>query len=198
MEHTGSTQVITIRLELPASVPLSEHKAREILVLKLVEDGYLSQSEGARLLGVSRAELIERMTQAKMAVARYTPEDLARETETLHWLQQQRAMSNRISRVDTSLAPKTTQRAEPGKRRLLRPTHGCHQRKKRCAQQRAPAKPTISCHAWFYLRLKGNSISTMRPSRCRTLATSLPSAGSHPMNGFPKNSLCSAPVGEAC
>jgi predicted HTH domain antitoxin len=96
MGHTDPTQVITIRLELPASVPLSEQEAREILVLKLVEEGYLSQSEGARLLGVSRAELIERMTQAKMAVARYTPEDLVRETETLHWLQQQRAMSNRV------------------------------------------------------------------------------------------------------
>ena len=95
MGHTDPTQVITIRLELPASVPLSEHEAREILVLKLVEDGYLSQSEGAQLLGISRAELIERMTQAKMAVARYASEDLARETETLHWLQQQRAVSNR-------------------------------------------------------------------------------------------------------
>ena len=95
MGHTGSTQVITVRLELPASVLLSEQEAREILVLKLVEEGYLSQSEGARLLGISRAELIERMTRAKIAVARYTPEDLARETETLHWLQQQRAAGNR-------------------------------------------------------------------------------------------------------
>jgi len=103
MGHTDPTQVITIRLELPASVPLSEQEAREILVLKLVEEGYLSQSEGAQLLGISRAELIERMTQAKMAVARYTPEDLARETETLHWLQQQRAMSNRVLGVGTRL-----------------------------------------------------------------------------------------------
>ena len=103
MGHTDPTQVITIRLELPASVPLSEHEAREILVLKLVEEGYLSQSEGAQLLGISRAELIERMTQAKMAVARYAPEDLARETETLHWLQQQRAMSNRVLGVGTRL-----------------------------------------------------------------------------------------------
>jgi predicted HTH domain antitoxin len=104
MGHTDPTQVITIRLELPASVPLSEQEAREILVLKLVEEGYLSQSEGARLLGISRAELIERMTQAKMAVARYTPEDLARETETLHWLQQQRAMSHRVLGVARDLA----------------------------------------------------------------------------------------------
>jgi len=94
MGQTGSTRVMTIRLELPASVPLSEQEAREILILKLVEEGFLSQSEGARLLGVSRAELIGRMARANMAVARYTPEDLAREAEVLQWLQQQRAAGN--------------------------------------------------------------------------------------------------------
>jgi len=120
MGHTDPTQVITIRLELPASVPLSEQEAREILVLKLVEEGYLSQSEGARLLGISRAELIERMTQAKMAVARYTPEDLARETETLHWLQQQRAMSNRVLYPSPSQSSQKQQLMTPSLRFPLR------------------------------------------------------------------------------
>ena len=94
MTQTGATKHMTIHLEVPADVPLSEHQAREILIMKLVEEGFLSQSEGARLLNISRAELIERMAQAHMATVRYTAEDLAREQETLQWLRQHRALGS--------------------------------------------------------------------------------------------------------
>ncbi len=93
MAQAETKRAITIHLELPASVPIGEREAREILILKLVEEGFLSQSEGAQLLGVSRAELIERMTQARMGVVRYTAEDLARESAVLEWIRHQRAVS---------------------------------------------------------------------------------------------------------
>jgi hypothetical protein len=51
MGHTDPTQVITIRLELPASVPLSEQEAREILVLKLVEEGVSVPIGGGAVAG---------------------------------------------------------------------------------------------------------------------------------------------------
>lgn len=92
MPLTEGTRQITIQLELPASVPLNEEQMREMLILKLVELGVLSQSEGAKALGISRAELIERMTQLNIPVVRYTREDLEHEKETLQWLHLQRCL----------------------------------------------------------------------------------------------------------
>jgi hypothetical protein len=51
LDQTPTHGVITIRLELPASVPLSEHEAREILVLKLVEDGISVPIGGGAVAG---------------------------------------------------------------------------------------------------------------------------------------------------
>lgn len=85
-----SKQRLTLQLELPASVSISEQQATEILVLKLLEDGVLSQSEAAHALGISRAELIERMHQTRVPVVAYTPEDYLSERATLQWLQEQR------------------------------------------------------------------------------------------------------------
>lgn len=42
-------------------------------MLKLMDDGVLSQSETAKVLGVSRAEPLERMARANLPVVAYTP-----------------------------------------------------------------------------------------------------------------------------
>ena len=59
--HTKTTRTLTITLSLPATVKVTEQQAREVLVLKLVDEGVLSQSEAAEALGISRAEVIELM-----------------------------------------------------------------------------------------------------------------------------------------
>ena len=41
--HTKTTRTLTITLSLPATVQVTEQQAREVLVLKLVDEGVLSQ-----------------------------------------------------------------------------------------------------------------------------------------------------------
>ncbi|MCS6920276.1 MAG: UPF0175 family protein [Fimbriimonadales bacterium] len=87
------SQQITLSLELPEGVLLSAEQAKEILVLKLLEDGVLSQSEAAQALEISRSELLERMHKAQIPVVAYTQEDLKYERLTLQWLQEQRKLA---------------------------------------------------------------------------------------------------------
>jgi predicted HTH domain antitoxin len=85
--HTKTTRTLTITLSLPATVQVTEQQAREVLVLKLVDEGVLSQSDAAEALGISRAEVIELMGQHSIPVMRYGPGDFEQESKALHELQ---------------------------------------------------------------------------------------------------------------
>jgi predicted DNA-binding protein (UPF0251 family) len=85
--HTKTTRTLTITLSLPATVKVTEQQAREVLVLKLVDEGVLSQSDAAEALGISRAEVIELMGQHSIPVMRYGPGDFEQESKALNELQ---------------------------------------------------------------------------------------------------------------
>jgi predicted HTH domain antitoxin len=85
--HTKTTRTLTITLSLPATVQVTEQQAREVLVLKLVDEGVLSQSDAAEALGISRAEVIELMGQHSIPVMRYGPGDFEQESKALQELQ---------------------------------------------------------------------------------------------------------------
>ena len=88
--HTTTTRTLTITLSLPATVKVTEQQAREVLVLKLVDEGVLSQSEAAEALGISRAEVIELMGKHSIPVLRYGPGDFEKESKVLNELQARR------------------------------------------------------------------------------------------------------------
>ena len=88
--HTKTTRTLTITLSLPATVKVTEQQAREVLVLKLVDEGVLSQSEAAEALGISRAEVIELMGKHSIPVMRYGPGDFEQESKALNELQARR------------------------------------------------------------------------------------------------------------
>src|SRR5690349_1592794 len=88
--HTKTTRTLTITLSLPATVKVTEQQAREVLVLKLVDEGVLSQSEAAEALDISRAEVIQLMGKHSIPVMRYSPGDFEQEREVLNELQARR------------------------------------------------------------------------------------------------------------
>ena len=84
--HTKTTRILTITLSIPATVKVTEQQAREVLVLKLVDEGVLSQSEAAEALSISRAEVIELMGKHSIPVMRYGPGDFEQESKALNEL----------------------------------------------------------------------------------------------------------------
>ena len=76
-------KTLTIKLALPGSVELSQEEARELLVLRLVDEARLSQSQAAQMLGLTRYNLIELMARHKVPVVRYTGSDWERESRVL-------------------------------------------------------------------------------------------------------------------
>jgi hypothetical protein len=87
---TKTTRILTITLSLPATANVTEQHAKEVLVLKLVDEGVLSQSEAAEALGISRTEVIALMGKYRIPVMRYGPGDLEKENTVLHELQVRR------------------------------------------------------------------------------------------------------------
>ena len=85
--HTKTTRTLTITISLPATVKVTEQQAREVLILKLVDEGFLSQSDVPEALGISRAEVIELMGQHSIPVMRYGPGDFEQESKALNELQ---------------------------------------------------------------------------------------------------------------
>ncbi|MBI3948894.1 MAG: UPF0175 family protein [Acidobacteria bacterium] len=83
-------KTLTVSLSLPATVKITEQEAKELLMLKLVDEGVLSQSQGADLLGISRYELIELMGKHHLPIMRYTLKDWEEENRVLKELQAQR------------------------------------------------------------------------------------------------------------
>jgi predicted HTH domain antitoxin len=88
--HPRPMKILTITLSLPATVKVTEQQARELLVLKLMDEGILSQSEAAEALGISRAEVIELMGKHSIPVMRYGPGDFEQESKALNELQARR------------------------------------------------------------------------------------------------------------
>jgi predicted HTH domain antitoxin len=84
------TRTLNISLSLPATAKVTERQATELLVLKLVDEGVLSHSQAADLLGVDRYDLIELMSKYQIPIMRYSPKDWSQENRALEELQAQR------------------------------------------------------------------------------------------------------------
>jgi predicted HTH domain antitoxin len=83
-------RTLTITLSLPATARVTEQEAKEVLALKWVEEGMLSQSEAAEVLGLSRCEVIDRMGQHHIPVMCYGPGDWEKESKVVDELQARR------------------------------------------------------------------------------------------------------------
>jgi len=83
-------RILTINLSLPATAKVTEVEAKQVLVLKLVDEGILSQSEAAEALGLSRAEVIELMGKYHIPIMRYSPRDWEQESQVLEELNARR------------------------------------------------------------------------------------------------------------
>lgn len=69
---------------------MTEQQAKEVLILHLVDEGVLSQSEAAEALGRSRAEVLALMGKHRIPIMRYGPGDVEQESTVLHELQARR------------------------------------------------------------------------------------------------------------
>jgi len=74
-----TTKAVTIRVLLPASVKLSQDEARELLVLRLLDEGRLSQTQAAKALALTRHELLDLMARHRVPVVRYARDEWAQE-----------------------------------------------------------------------------------------------------------------------
>jgi predicted HTH domain antitoxin len=85
-----SVRTLTVSIPLPVAAKITEQEAKVLLVLKLVDEGVLSQSQAAALLGVSRYDLVELMSQHNLPIVRYSPEDWHKENQVIEGLRIQR------------------------------------------------------------------------------------------------------------
>jgi predicted HTH domain antitoxin len=89
MEDMIATCALTLELpeELVAllgSLETAAAKAREALVLTLLREGQISQGKVARLLGLTRWDILDLMVQHQIPSGPATPEELRQEVEDLH------------------------------------------------------------------------------------------------------------------
>lgn len=89
-------KILTINFPLPENVTLIESEAKELLMLKLVEEGIISQSEAAKALGISRYDLIEKMGRHHVPIMRYSKEDLEKEESVISKLRKKRQQQKEI------------------------------------------------------------------------------------------------------
>ena len=94
--ETGSTangHALTVSLRVPAGVNVDAATAQRLLTLALVSSGYLSQSQAAQSLNISRYDLIEMMGQYSLPIVRLSQEEVAIEKRHLRELQSLRTPS---------------------------------------------------------------------------------------------------------
>ena len=75
---------LAITLALPKSVKLGKNEARDLLALRLLDEGRLSQSQAAKALGITRHELLELMARHQVPVVRYAADEWDREAVVLN------------------------------------------------------------------------------------------------------------------
>jgi DNA-binding NtrC family response regulator len=80
----------TLTLELPEEIAellgppeAAAAKAREMVVLELLREARIGQSMAAQLLGISRAELLDRMAEQRIPSGPETAEEAQREIEEM-------------------------------------------------------------------------------------------------------------------
>ena len=83
-------KTLTLNFPLPEKVTLIESEAKELLMLKLVEEGIMSQSEAAGALGISRYDLLQKMGERQVPIMRYSKEDLEKEENVILRLKKKR------------------------------------------------------------------------------------------------------------
>ncbi|MBI1900366.1 MAG: UPF0175 family protein [Planctomycetia bacterium] len=74
---------ISVSLALPDSLHLTPTEAQELVVLRLLDEGRLSQSQAAKALGVTRYELLDLMARRRVPVVRYAADEWADEGRAL-------------------------------------------------------------------------------------------------------------------
>lgn len=84
----GKLAIVTKRgqplfVAVPFDSALLEGGVRRSFVLRLVEDGIVSQGKAAELLGIGRVEMMDLMAAHGIAAANYPVEDLRQELQEL-------------------------------------------------------------------------------------------------------------------
>lgn len=89
---------LTLEIQLPESVELSEHDAKRLFVEKLYEEGILTPGRGAEMLGMTYREFVD----AFGFYIRTTPEELKEDIKTLDRLFESRAKATSSNQADYS------------------------------------------------------------------------------------------------
>jgi predicted HTH domain antitoxin len=81
-----STQSLTIELpveilELLGSAETAKARTRQALILQLLREGEISQGRAARLLGISRWDIIDLMAKYQIPSGPQTPQEIQEEIE---------------------------------------------------------------------------------------------------------------------
>jgi hypothetical protein len=84
-------RTLTVSLQLPQGATIDQMTAQRLLTLALVSSGHLSQSQAAKLLHVSRYDLIDMMGEHSLPIVRLSEEETATEGRHLRELQALRA-----------------------------------------------------------------------------------------------------------
>lgn len=74
---------LAITVTLPESVELSQNEARELLVVRLLDEGRLSQSQAAKALNITRREMLDVMGRHQVPIVRYSADDWSHEAAAL-------------------------------------------------------------------------------------------------------------------
>jgi len=70
---------LTLSIALPESVKLSQHDAQELLILRMLDEGRISQSQAAKSLKISLHDLLDLMARHAVPVVRYAANEWERE-----------------------------------------------------------------------------------------------------------------------
>lgn len=88
IKERGAIMSKQVTLEFPVDLPEegmldkeAARKGKETFVLELLRKGKISQGKAAELLGISRYEILDLMTEHNIPMANFPPEELERQIE---------------------------------------------------------------------------------------------------------------------
>ncbi|MEO0733868.1 MAG: UPF0175 family protein [Bacteroidota bacterium] len=67
---------MSVQIEIPVDLPLSEFELKMRFAAKLFDDGLISTGQGAKMVGISRRAFIELLGKYKVSIFQYGIEEI--------------------------------------------------------------------------------------------------------------------------